>query len=789
MSLVVHGHFYQPPRENPWTGEVTREASAAPCHDWNERITAECYRPNASARIVDGRSRLVALVDNYAHMSYDIGPTLLSWLERHEPDTYRRMLAADAAMGGGMAQGFGHLILPLCNERDLRTQIRWGIADFEHRYGRRPEGMWLPEAAVNDAVLAALVEEGIEFTLLAPRQAGWVRPLDDPGAGWEDIPEGGLDTSRGYRWLHHNGSGAGIDVVFYNGGLSHDIAFGLGSMSSQGLLDRVEAAAVDGGGLVTLAADGETFGHHHRYGDRLLAYALAVEAPRRGIEVTTLAAYLREHPPQHEVAVKESSWSCVHGVGRWREDCGCSTGGEPGWNQRWRAPLREALDLLRDHAAEIFERRGAKAFTADPWDVRDQYVRVLIGELGRDEFTDKYAYDARTALTLLDAQYHAMAMYTSCGWFFNDVSGLETVQILRYAARVMDLLDDLGEDTAETEFLAVLSKARSNVVAEGDGRRIFEAHVNPARVDAARVVAHLALAELLEEAPPPAHLAGWDVDVVDHAHGTRGSVAVCSGRVALEHVRTGQRRERVYAAVRIGGLEVLGASRSADPRRDESALMTFRQAFSKGAPLLTLLRMVDDHFGPRDFNLLSALPDGAEQIVTSTATALADRFAATFERVFEDNRPTLEALASLGQPLPPELRAAAELTLARRFEAAVAAQAGSPDPAAYDEAIVIARSARERGFRIDTPHALATVEGLLMEAVGRAVKGREPQDQEEPVHAAVAILHLADQLDLHPNIEPAQELVYGPVLERPTPELERLGAALHMAVETLGRPE
>src|SRR5438270_563449 len=250
VTLVVHGHFYQPPRENPWTGEVAREPSAAPFHDWNARIAAECYRPNAFARIIDSRNRLVSIVDNYRLLSYDLGPTLLSWLERHDPVTYRRLIAADLAMDGGMAQGFGHLILPLCNQRDLRTQIRWGITDFEFRYGRRAEGMWLPEAAVNDTVLQVLAEEGIQFTLLAPGQ---------------------------------------------------------------------------------------------------------------GIEVTTLARYLREHRPEDEVKVRESSWSCAHGVGRWREDCGCSTGGEPGWNQRWRAPLREALDSLADRNASVFERLGAQA--------------------------------------------------------------------------------------------------------------------------------------------------------------------------------------------------------------------------------------------------------------------------------------------------------------------------------------------------------------------------------------------------------------------------------------------
>src|SRR4051794_40878949 len=296
LTFVIHGHFYQPPRENPWTDEVTREPSAAPFHDWNARIASECYRPNAFARVLDERGRLVAIVDNYERISFDFGPTLLSWLERHDPALYRRMVSADGAGHGGMAQGFGHVILPLCNRRDLRTQVRWGLADFEHRFGRRAAGMWLPEAAVNDEVLAVLADEGVRFTVLAPGQAARVRPAGADDDAWQEASNGALDTTRPYRWCHPAGDGRGVDVVFYDGGLSHDIAFGLSSMSSEGLISRAAAAAPEGG-LVTVATDGETFGHHHHYGDRLLAYALAVEAPRRDVEVSSVAAYLDTHRP------------------------------------------------------------------------------------------------------------------------------------------------------------------------------------------------------------------------------------------------------------------------------------------------------------------------------------------------------------------------------------------------------------------------------------------------------------------------------------------------------------
>ena len=765
IALVVHGHFYQPPRENPWTEEVAREPSAAPFHDWNARIAAESYRPNAFARILDEQGRVLAMVDNYERMSFDMGPTLLSWVERHQPEVYERMVAADRVAGGGMAQAFGHLILPLCNERDLRTQIRWGLADFRHRFGRDAEGMWLPEAAVNDDVLAALAEEGVAFTVLAPGQA--------------DLPEdeGPIDTAKAYRWYHPTRPDLSVDIVFYDGGLSHDLAFSLSALSSEAFVDRVEGAAARGG-LVTVATDGETFGHHHHFGDRLLAYALAVEAPRRGMDVTNVARWLKDHPPIDEIAVKESSWSCAHGVGRWREDCGCSTGGEAGWNQSWRGPLRYALDLLRDHAASVFERRGKRVFTDDPWAVRDAYIDVLLGIESRDAFAARWVApgsDTVEAFTLLEAQRHAMAMYTSCGWFFNDLAGLETVQVLRYAGRLIDLLAELGENTCESHFLDALAKAESNDPRFGNGRRIWDQQVLPARVDGARVVAHIALVELLEGRPPPARLAGYDVTVIDHERSSRGSFALCSGHVRLVHRRTGRARERVYAAVRIGGLEVFGASRPADPRRDASTLAFLRDVFAKGAEVITMLRMVNDNFGPREFGLESALPDGTEEILRSTEEALSNRFGSVFEQLFEQNRPALEKLFASGDPIPPVLRAPAELALARQLEAAVAAAAGSSDPAAYRDAVAVANAARQFGFSIDTPRAKTTIEELLLGAVERAA-GDD----------VLALLRLAGELGLVPDVERAQEVAYEALLARPHDRsVHQIGDALGLAVDAI----
>jgi alpha-amylase/alpha-mannosidase (GH57 family) len=764
-TLAVHCHFYQPPRENPWTEEVAREPSAAPFHDWNARIDAECYRPNAYARIVDDTGRVEAIVNNYGHLSFNVGPTLLAWMEHHAADTYRRILAADRECGGAVAQAYGHMILPLGSERDQRTQIRWGLADFEHRFGRRPTGMWLPEAAVDERVLALLVDEGIEFTILAPSQAD----ADEP-----------VDTRRLYRWAHPDRSGRGLTIVFYDGDLSHAAAFELSGLSSEAFIDRVAAIANGDDGLVALATDGETFGHHHRWGDRLLAHALTVAAPERGVAVSNLNAWVARTRPEDEVRIRESSWSCAHGLGRWREDCGCSTGGQPGWRQAWRKPLREALDQLRDRLVEVVERRGPQVLR-DPWAARDAYLPVVMGWRERDDFAAEHVVgDAVQAFTLLEAMRHAMAMYTSCGWFFNDLAGIETVQILRYAARVMDHLRELGEDPGEHHFVDVLAAAESNDPAEGDGRAIWARRVAPSRVDAQRVVAHLALRELLENRPAPDRVAAFDVAVVDHNHADRGALALCSGLVRVTHTRTGRVTEHAYAALHLGGLEVVGATRPADARRDADALAFLRQAFAHGATVTTLLRLVGDGFGPEEFGLDSALPDAAEQIVQSAAESLADRFAQAYARLFADHEHTLIALARSGYQLPPELRAPGELALARRLEEAVAEQAGSLDPLDYAPAVAVARQARDSGLTIDTPRARTMVARLLDAAVAAAVADPSRDDAAD---AAKAVLDVAAELGLSLNLERAQERVYRVVTEgRATPALRRLASALWLSV-------
>lgn len=465
--ITVHGHFYQPPRENPWTGVIDPQPSARPFRDWNERIHAECYKPNAFASIPVGEKDRT--VNNFERLSFNVGPTLMAWIEDAHPETYHRILDADRASlerlehGNALAQAFHHTILPLSPTRDVRTQVRWGLADFRHRFGRDAAGMWLPETAVNEDVLDVLIEECVGFTVLAPHQA------KEP-----------IDMRHPYRYLHRDGSTRSIALFFFDGDLSHAIGFNNAASSAEGLLDAFEKKGGDGL-LVHVATDGETYGHHFRFADLGLAYALFVEAEDRGIEVVNYARHLRDFPPDKEVRLapgEGTSWSCPHGVARWKLDCGCSTGGEPDWSQAWRGPLREALDLVRVAADEIFERLGGEILD-DPWQARDLYVNVVLGAQTLDDLVAAEASGPVSAAqleqagTLLDMQASAMSMFTSCGWFFNDIAGIETVQILRYAARTLELLEALGQPSPRNAFLAKLKEADSNDPAQGTGADIF----------------------------------------------------------------------------------------------------------------------------------------------------------------------------------------------------------------------------------------------------------------------------------------------------------------------------
>ena len=473
---------------------IEEQESAAPDHDWNVRITSECYAPNAQTQILNNHEQAIHTVNNYSQISFNFGPTLLSWMEKSFPETYNAILEADqrsmkrfSGHGAAIAQAYNHMIMPLANDRDKQSQVIWGIKDFEYRFKRKPEGMWLPETAVDTATLEVLAEHGITFTILAPNQVESVAQIGSNE--WEDVADGAIDTQLSY--LCRLPSGRDINVFFYNGHLSNEVAFG--EMLKNGVdfakvLIKQFPRPLGRKRLVHVANDGETYGHHHAFGNMALAYMLYYIETNRLAKVTIYGEFLAKNPPEFEVKIMEdTSWSCFHGVERWKANCGCHLDNEKKWQQEWRKYLRETLDWLRDQLAPVYE-QSMSAYYDDPWQMRNNYINVLL-DPSEENFTNIIWSAARQELSteekariksLLEMQHNAMLMYTSCGWFFDDISGLESTQILRYAARAMQLAKKVGESDLEEEFVNRLASAESNIPEMKNGRTIYDRFVKSA---------------------------------------------------------------------------------------------------------------------------------------------------------------------------------------------------------------------------------------------------------------------------------------------------------------------
>ncbi|HHE46937.1 MAG TPA: DUF3536 domain-containing protein, partial [Bacteroidetes bacterium] len=513
--ICIHGHFYQPPRENPWLEEIELQDEVYPFHDWNERINAECYSQNAASRVLDERGKIARIINNYSFMSFNFGPTLLSWLESKAPDTYQAIIDADrdsrerfSGHGSAIAQAYNHTILPLSSERDKETQVIWGIRDFERRFGRRPEGMWLPETAVDVESLETLAKFGIIFTILAPHQAKRVRRRGD--RAWRDITGSGVDTSKPYTCLLPSGNS--ISLFFYNGAAARAVAFEGILKNGYDFAHRLLSAFNHENSepqLSHIATDGESYGHHHRFGDMALAYALSHIEDNGLARITNYSEYLEMNPPDHEVEIVENtSWSCSHGLERWRANCGCNSGEHPEWNQEWRAPLRATFDWLRSEIDPLYESRGSALFR-DPWQARNEYIDVVLDRsrdnvdefLGRNSAGDRSDDSDVSRLKLLEMQRNAMLMYTSCGWFFDELSEVQTIQVIRYAGRTVQLAQEAFGNNYERRFLNRLEKAVSNRKSYKNGRLIFKEHVKPSMLDLTHVGAHYAVSSLFEDYP------------------------------------------------------------------------------------------------------------------------------------------------------------------------------------------------------------------------------------------------------------------------------------------------
>jgi len=675
--ICIHGHFYQPPRENPWLESVELQDSAAPWHDWNERITVECYAPNAAARILDGEGKIENIISNYSKISFNFGPTLLAWMKDRMPRTHEAIVAADklsrehfSGHGSAIAQVYNHMILPLSNARDKFTQIFWGIRDFEFRFGRKPEGMWLAETAADTETLDALAEQGIQFTVLSPFQAHRMRRFG--GRTWRDVNGAKIDPSRCYRVKLP--SKRNINVFFYDSPLSQAVAFEKLLESGERFAGRLLGGFNDGRDweqLVHLATDGESYGHHHRHGEMALAYALQHIEQNKLATLTNYGEYLEKHPPQHEVQIHEkSAWSCSHGVGRWMADCGCNSGGHAGWNQQWRAPLREALDWLRDEMAPKFEAKAAE-FLRDPWEARNEYISVILDRSpeSRQKFFSSQAKrpldnaEQTTVFKLMELQRHAMLMYTSCGWFFDELSGIETVQVIQYAARVIQLANEIFGQDFEPAFLERLEKAKSNIPEHGDGRAIYQKFVKPAMIDWPRAAAHYAISSMFQEYGKATRVFSFTFEDEQREFHVTGKTKLAVGRVRIVSEITQETEVLSYGILYMGEHNLIGGVRKfASPEAHDAVAKEIADVYQT-ADFPQVIRLLDQHFGRPSYTLKSLFKDEQRRILDEVVTSAREDLEGRFRLITERYAPLMKFLESAGAPLPGGLQTAWDLTL------------------------------------------------------------------------------------------------------------------------------
>lgn len=676
--ICIHAHFYQPPRENPWLETVEVQDSAYPFHDWNQRITNECYAPNAASRILDAEGCIAKITNNYAKISFNFGPTLLSWLEAQEPEVYGAILEADrlsqerfSGHGSAIAQAYNHAILPLANQQDRYTQIDWGIRDFESRFQRKPEGMWLPEAAVDLQSLNTMAQLGIKFTILSPYQALRYRAIGS--RAYRDGSGGKIDPSRPY--LVRLRDGRSITVFFYDGPISQAVAFERLLNSGEQFANRLASGFSDSRDwpqLVHIATDGESYGHHHAHGDMALAFALDFIESRGIAKLTNYGEYLEKHPPQHEVQIVEnSSWSCSHGVGRWRENCGCNSGGHADWNQDWRAPLRQALDRLRDTVLPFYEQRGSALFK-DVWKARNDYVNVILNRSAESRkrfFADNASHELTheeqvTAFELLEMQRHAMLMYTSCGWFFDEVSGIETVQVIMYAGRVIQLAEKLSspenKDFYENGFLERLAQAKSNLPEHGDGAQIYRKCVKPTIIGLEQVAAHYAISSIFETG---AAKYCYTVNPTDYRTSTSGRMQLAAGQAEVCSTITQECSRFTFAVLHMGDHTLTAGVRTlAGEETYQQTVLELSQSFSR-ADIPAVLRQLDQHFGGALYSLKSLFRDEQRRILDHILESALRDTEAGLRSICEHHGPLMRFLGDVNYPPPRILTAAAEFVL------------------------------------------------------------------------------------------------------------------------------
>lgn len=777
--LTIHGHFYQPPRENPWLEAIELQDSALPFHDWNERICKECYNPNSVSRIVDNKNQILDIVNNYQYMSFNFGPTLLSWMEEFAPLTYERIIKADidsisehSGHGNAIAQVYNHMIMPLANAHDKETQVKWGIRDFEYRFGRKPEGIWLAETAVDDATLKVLVDNGIKFTILSPYQALKIRKTGDKE--WQDVSWGNIDPARSYKYTLKGDSKKSIALFFYDGAISKSVAFDELLKDGNRFIKRLKEGVSETRNypqLVNIATDGESYGHHTKFGDMALSYVLKIKAEDEGFKITNYAEYLDKYESDYEVDIKQaSSWSCFHGVGRWKEDCGCSTGGHPGWNQKWREPLRNALDYLRDELAKVFEAEGPKYFNDNPWAIRNKYIDVIldrnyvtIRKFQKENFKPDLTEEQKVkGMELLEIQRQAMLMYTSCGWFFSEISGIETVQIMKYAARAMQLVARFTNEDFETHFKDILSQAKSNIAEFGTGKDIYERFVKPSVVTAKQIACLWAISSLYQDFEDEEDVYCYTVKRHSYQKVQKGSSNFLVGHIEISSKVTLQKADLMFALMQYAGGDFHCAIKEFSNDAEFNELQaTLIKTFALN-PITEIIRTLDEKFGKEYFTLKDIFIEERKKILQILLKDQLEKFGNTYKEMYDQGKGSIYHMQNLGLEIPKEFKISAEYALSHRYNDLLAGSDGFVEAPIVQQIKDINFEAKRMNITIDKTPSNKNFAKRIITNLNRLTKSFEIQQAD----TIIELFEIVEKLDLQIDISEAQNIYYNKIYHR-----------------------
>ncbi len=674
--ICIHGHFYQPPRENPWLEEVELQDSAYPYHDWNERITSECYAPNTASRVFDNEDRIKDIVNNYSNISFNFGPTLLSWIKRHQPDVYESIISADiesrkrfSGHGSAIAQVYNHIIMPLANSRDKRTQIIWGIKDFEYHFNRFPEGMWLAETAVDLETLDIMSELGIKFTILAPHQANMIKKNDSEN--WQDVSGQKIDHKRPY--LIKLPSNRTLTIFFYDGPVSRDISFQDTLENGENFAGRLIGSFSNSGEeqLLSIATDGETYGHHHKYGEMALTCCINHIESNNQAKLTVFGEYLENHPPVYEVEIFEnSSWSCSHGIERWRADCGCNIGENSSWNQKWRQPLREAMDWLRETLIPLYEKE-ISLYINDPWEIRNHYIEIIHNrsEENINRFIAEHSLrelkkaEKIKVLKLLEIQRQTQLMYTSCGWFFDEISRIEPKQIMSYAACAMQIAKELSGRDFEPDFLNILKKALSNENEFENGEEVYHKFIKPSVSDLLRVGAHYAVSSLFKEYPSKVDFFCYTAESEIYDLKEAGVQRLAVGKAEISSHITWDEINISFAILHLGDHNIIGGVRSF---LDNTQFSKMRNEIDNAfmiSNITGVINLIEKHFGKNNYSLWHIFKDEQRIILNQLIDSAIKERETSFKQSFKQYYPIMQVMKEMSIPLPKAFHTTTEFTL------------------------------------------------------------------------------------------------------------------------------